>query len=83
MWTIERRYRCDRDKLRDPSDLTDAEWQLIKPLIPPAKRGAVDGYFCLWGRDGTLEEIHHALYVNALSRPSARPARRLSDRQPE
>jgi len=29
----------DRDKLRYPSDLTDAEWQLIKALIPPAKRG--------------------------------------------
>ena len=39
MWTIENRHRYDRDKLRYPSDLTDAEWQLIKPLIPPAKRG--------------------------------------------
>jgi transposase len=39
MWTIENRPRYARDKLRYPSDLTDAEWQLIKPLIPPAKRG--------------------------------------------
>ena len=39
MWTTENRHRYDRDKLRYPSDLTDAEWQLIKPLIPPAKRG--------------------------------------------
>ena len=39
MWTAENRHRYDRDKLRYPSDLTDAEWQLIKPLIPPAKRG--------------------------------------------
>ena len=82
-----------------PSDLTDAEWQLVKPLIPPAKRGGgkrtvnmrevvngvmyvlstgcqwryipkdlpprstVNGYFCLWGWDGTLEKMHHALYV--------------------
>jgi hypothetical protein len=23
----------------------------------------VNGYFCLWGWDGTLEKIHHALYV--------------------
>jgi hypothetical protein len=39
MWTAENRHRYDRDKLRYPSDLTDAEWQLIKPLVPPAKRG--------------------------------------------
>ena len=99
MWTTENRHRYDRDKLRYPSDLTDAEWHLIKPLIPPAKRGGgkrtvnmrevvngvmyvlstgcqwryipkdlpprstVNGYFCLWGWDGTLEKIHHALYV--------------------
>ena len=99
MWTMENRHRYDRDKLRYPSDLTDAEWRLIRPLIPPAKRGGgkrtvnmrevvngvmyvlstgcqwryipkdlpprstVNGYFCLWGWDGTLEKIHHALYV--------------------
>jgi len=39
MWTTENRPRYNRDRLRYPSDLTDAEWQLIKPLIPPAKRG--------------------------------------------
>jgi hypothetical protein len=39
MWTTENRRRYDRDKLRYPSDLTDAEWQHIEPLIPPAKRG--------------------------------------------
>ena len=27
------------DKLRYPSDLTDEEWCLIEPLIPPAKHG--------------------------------------------
>ena len=37
MWTSESRARYDRDKLRYPSDLTDAEWQLVKPLIPPGK----------------------------------------------
>ncbi|WP_420892869.1 transposase, partial [Pseudomonas mediterranea] len=25
--------------LRYPSELTDAEWALVEPLIPPAKRG--------------------------------------------
>jgi transposase len=39
MWTNENRGRYDRSKLRYPSDLTDEEWALIKPLIPPAKRG--------------------------------------------
>src|SRR3712207_352340 len=99
MWTTENRHRYERDKLRYPSDLTDAEWRLIEPLIPPAKRGGgkrtadmrevvngvmyvlstgcqwryipkdlpprstVNGYFCLWGWDGTLEKIHAALYV--------------------
>jgi transposase len=39
MWTNENRARYDRSKLRYPSDLTDEEWALLKPLIPPAKRG--------------------------------------------
>jgi transposase len=39
MWTPKNRPRYDRDKLRYPSDLTDEEWCLIEPLIPPAKHG--------------------------------------------
>lgn len=39
MWTDENRRRYDRDRLRYPSDLTDAEWAHVEPLIPPAKRG--------------------------------------------
>ena len=39
MWTQENRSRYNRDKLRYPSDLTDEEWALIAPLIPPARRG--------------------------------------------
>jgi len=39
MWTSENRARYDRDELRYPSDVTDAEWALIEPLIPAAKRG--------------------------------------------
>jgi transposase len=99
MWTKENRGRYDRSRLRYPSDLTDEEWALVKPLIPPAKRGGnkrhvdereiVDGlmyilstgcqwralpkdlpprstvhdYLDLWSWDGTLDRIHHALYV--------------------
>ena len=39
MWSTENRGRYDRSELRYPSDLTNAEWELIKPLIPRAKRG--------------------------------------------
>ena len=99
MWTTENRSRYDRRKLRYPSDLTDAEWALVAPLIRPAKRGGnkrtvnvrevVNGlmyilstgcqwaaipkdlpprstlhdYFSLWEWDGTLDRLHHSLYV--------------------
>ena len=99
MWTTDNRGRYDRSKLRYPSDLTDAEWAFVAPLIPPAKRGGktrtvvmrevVNGlmyilstgcqwraipkdlpprstlydYFDLWDWDGTLDRLHHALYV--------------------
>ncbi len=99
MWTNENRRRYDRGKLRYPSDVTDEEWAIIAPIIPPAKRGGgkrtvnirevvnglmyvlssgcqwraipkdlpprstVNGYFSLWDYDGTLDRIHHALYV--------------------
>ncbi len=39
MWTNGNRGRYDRSRLRYPSDLTDEEWALVEPLIPPAKRG--------------------------------------------
>ena len=99
MWTVDHRRTADRKGLRYPSDLTDAEWALVAPLIPPAKHGGrkrsvdvrevlngifyvlstgcqwpalpkdlppkstVYDYFDLWDWDGTLERIHHALYV--------------------
>jgi transposase len=39
MWTQQNRKRYDRSQLRYPSDLTDDEWALVAPLIPPAKPG--------------------------------------------
>ena len=39
MWTTDHRERYQRKGLRYPSDLTDVEWALIEPMIPPAKRG--------------------------------------------
>ncbi len=38
-WTVEHRRAADRRGLRCPSDLTDAEWALVAPLIRPAKHG--------------------------------------------
>ena len=39
MWTQENRDCYDRSHLRYASDLADAEWAEIGPIIPPAKRG--------------------------------------------
>ena len=39
MWTAKNRGRYDRSALRYPSDLTDDEWALVEPSIPPARRG--------------------------------------------
>jgi transposase len=39
MWKPEHRRAAVRHGLRYPSDLTDAEWVLVEPMIPPAKRG--------------------------------------------
>src|SRR5436190_9620064 len=99
MWKPEHRLAADRSCLRYPSDLTDAEWAIVAPMIPPARRGGrrrsvnvrevlngifyvlwtgcqwkalpkdlppkstVHDYLELWNWDGTLERIHHALYV--------------------
>ena len=104
MWKPEHRRAAERRGLRYPSDLNDAEWALIAPLIPPAKRGGrkrtvnvrevlnaifyvlstgcqwkalpkdlpprstVYDYLDLWDWDGTLERIHHALYVEVRER---------------
>ena len=119
MWTTENRPCYNRDKLRYPSDLTDAEWAHIEPLIPPAKRGGgqrrvnirevvngvmdvlstgcqwryipkdlpprstVNEYFCNWSYDGTLENIHHALYLKCreLSEREASPTACIIDSQ--
>jgi transposase len=35
MWTPDTRAEHDRDDLRYPSDLTDAEWQVLAPMFPP------------------------------------------------
>jgi transposase len=99
MWTKENRVLYQRDGLRYPTDLTDAEWAEISPLIPPSRSGGnkrtvnvrevvnglmyllgtgcqwraipkdlpprstVHDYFDRWSHDGTVERIHHTLYI--------------------
>ena len=101
MWTAETRREYERKTPRYPSDLSDPEWSLVAPLIPPAKSGGrkrevdlrevmngvlyvlatgcqwralpkdlppkstVHDYLMLWACDGTLERLHHELYVMA------------------
>src|SRR5678809_1655073 len=102
MWTPDHRRAADRRGLRYPSDLTDDEWAIVAPMIPPGRHGGrkrsvnvrevlngifyvlwtgcqwkalpkdlptkstVHDYLELWNWDGTVERIHHALYVLSL-----------------
>ena len=43
MWKPEHRLAADRRGLRYPSDLTDAEWAIVAPMIPPAGTAGADG----------------------------------------
>lgn len=46
-WTDTARAEHKRDCSRYPSDLTDREWALIAPLLPPPKRGGRPRTTCL------------------------------------
>src|SRR3954464_9473463 len=39
MWKPEHRLAADRRGLRYPSDLTDAEWSIVAPMIPQGRHG--------------------------------------------
>lgn len=39
MWTAANRKSYERKGLRYPSDMTDAEWALVKPLVDVPQRG--------------------------------------------
>jgi putative transposase len=43
MWTEITRSKYERAGRRYASDVTDAEWRLIEPFMPPVKRLAVRG----------------------------------------
>jgi len=40
---------------------TGSQWRAIPKDLPP--RSTVNFYFCRWQHDGTLDRLHHALYV--------------------
>jgi len=58
-WSGIARLEHSRDGLRYPSDLTDREWALISPFIPPAKTGG--------GRRSTdmRETVNARLYIGS------------------
>ena len=39
MWKPEHRRAAERRGQRYPSDMTDAEWAIMEPMIPPARHG--------------------------------------------
>ena len=45
---------------------TGCQWRYIPKDLPP--RSTVNGYFCQWGWDGTLQKMHHTLYVKCRER---------------
>src|ERR1700736_3266733 len=81
MWKPEHRRAADRHGLRCPSDLSDSEWTLIEPAIPPAKRGGCRREVKV--RELPLERIHHALYIETRERegPEASPTAAIIDSQ--
>jgi Putative transposase of IS4/5 family (DUF4096) len=79
MWKTEHRRVADRRGLRYSSDLIDAEWALLEPTIPPAKRGGrprdvnvrevLNAIFyvlstgCQWHRGSYLSALNHASHA--------------------
>jgi transposase len=45
---------------------TGCQWQALPKDLPP--KSTAHSYFMLWDWDGTLERIHHALYVETRER---------------
>jgi transposase len=45
---------------------TGCQWRAIPKDLPP--RSTLYDYFDLWSWDGTLDQIHHALYVECRER---------------
>jgi putative transposase len=55
MWTPATRRQHNRDHLRYGSDLTDAEWEILAPFMPPAAKTGRP-------RQWTMRDIVNALF---------------------
>ncbi len=57
------------------------QWCAIPKDLPP--RSTINGYFGLWNYDGTLDRIHHVLYVKCreLAQRDASPTAAIIDSQ--
>jgi len=60
---------------------TGCQWASLPKDLPP--RSTVNDYFCRWDYDGTLDCIHHALYVKCreLAGRDASPTAAIIDSQ--
>ena len=90
MWTADNRPRYNRDKLRYPSDLTDAEWAHIEPLIPPGKPGGgkrrvairevINGVMYILSTGCQWRALPHVDWDGTARKPRAKPAPRPDNR---
>ena len=64
---LTRAFKCAVDAPAPDSQLTrvvlstGCQWQALPKDLPP--KSTAHSYFMLWDWDGTLERVHHALYV--------------------
>ena len=75
MWKAETRRNYNRKGLRDPTDVTDAEWELARPFVDVAQRGS--------GRQRRvdLREVQRRVLRPGHRLPMARPAQGLAPAQ--
>src|SRR5437660_9249124 len=58
---------------------TGCQWQALPKDLPP--KSTAHSYFMLWDWDGTLERIHHALYVETRERGGREASPTAADRK--
>ena len=73
MWTAENRPNYERKGQRYPSDLSDEEWALVEPLLPPERRVS---------RRDVLDAILYVLTTGADSGDGGQRFRSIADSNP-
>jgi len=51
---------------------TGCQWRYVPKDLPP--KSTLHSYFCRWDYDGTLERIHHTLYVKCREQLAREPS---------